>query len=750
MGETQMRIDYSNEPGYWDKVVDKAASKRKRSLDTFDGNHKRWLEKAWREDMADVQSGYLSHAELHKRWFGSDIVDWLKGIVNGVTDAPIIANTYSDDFTVILLNEVVQGCPIGPAGTTVSGKLDVRASAHVEVSTNFGFTLITTLGVGSISFKDSYLYFNNRGKVSAKFTADAVATAQFKSGDKKLFSADQFGAAFAVPGIVTIGPNFQLFGAVNGQVTLGAYFEANVNLAEWNIRQTYPDQGPDWDPKSNASPDRDGTQELLTPEWMYGVSASGFIELHVKPTITFGIDFNKNFINTDGVNVNLVADGWVRFHADANHNGDSSGQSSSSFCYGVDAGADLYATVHAPSFNGWTLAKSPYPIASSPPIQIIPETCPISTRDVDGLDTFYVDDGSGLAPTIPVYNTSIYRRRVHARNALNDDLQARDKGGVSTSLEKRREPVGPIIRLGIQCPKGNNGGGTSPGPCPLCDTEAISRRADGDDGDSCTLVLGRSDESTCSTGILDTRDLDPFSLGWADENTNYSGAHAQLHPTDSGHLWKRGTKKNDWNLDPGITNHIVTVTFNSYPECNKDNTGQITKWFGFEEVGTTTPNCPTDISKFAANQVDTSMYQTDHILETQTVLHFLDFLRGSRQFTKIQIQLPAGYTVASDNWVNDVLLNWGAGNFAAQPVSGKNCVLEAITDLAIGDSSSAGRGRMALLYKGVNNDKGHFFRFDTLGTLDGTGKVRASKIIQRNVSFANSLKFTIVSLFLLR
>ncbi|MCJ1383203.1 hypothetical protein MMC17_006316 [Xylographa soralifera] len=35
LGDTQKRVDYSNEPGYWDKVVDKAASKRKRSLEDF-------------------------------------------------------------------------------------------------------------------------------------------------------------------------------------------------------------------------------------------------------------------------------------------------------------------------------------------------------------------------------------------------------------------------------------------------------------------------------------------------------------------------------------------------------------------------------------------------------------------------------------------------------------------------------------------------------------------------------------------
>ncbi|KAI0905820.1 glycosyl hydrolases family 18-domain-containing protein [Ustulina deusta] len=711
LGDTQMRIDYSNEPGYWDKVVDKAANKRKRSLDTFNGNHRRWLEDAWREDQADIHKGLLSRDELHERWFGSDIIDWLKGIINGVTDAPIISNTYSDDFTVILLNEVVQNCPIGPAGTTVSGKLDVRAATHVDLSTNFGFTLITTLGSGFISFQNSYLYFNNRGKVSAKFTADAVTTARFYSGDKQLFSADQFGAAFAVPGIVTIGPNFKLLGAVKGELTLGAYFEANVNLAEWNIRQTYPDQGADWDPESEATPNRDGTQELLSPEWMYGVSASGSVELHVKPTITFGVDFNKNFINTDGVNVNLVADGWIRFHADANHGGDSSDDQSTSFCYGIDAGADLYATVNAPSFKGWTLAKSPFPIASSDPIQIVPNTCPIvSKRDL------HIGVGSDVA-------------LLTSRRHLTEGLAVR----AIDSLEKRSQTFGPIIRLDIQCPVGNDGGGTSPGPCPLCGTEAISRR-DGDDDGSCVLVTGRSDESTCQANILDARDADMLTVAWAAENSTYAEGRVGLDAAAPNSLWKRGSKRNDWNLDPGGANSIVTITFNPYPECNQGKMDGIAKWFGFDERGMSTPNCPTAITRFASNQVDTSQYQTDHIFETQTIIQFFDFLRGAGQFgARISIAMPNGYTPASSNWVNGVLLNWDQSNFGAQLIGGRT-VLQIITDNAIGSKSTVGKSLMALLYSGVNNDKGHFFRFDNLGTLDATAKIRASKIIQRNTA----------------
>lgn len=69
-GPTHMRIDYSNDPNYWDKIVDQAANtkkRRKRSLHEVKGNHRRWMEEEWRDD---AHFGALSKDDLHKRWFG--------------------------------------------------------------------------------------------------------------------------------------------------------------------------------------------------------------------------------------------------------------------------------------------------------------------------------------------------------------------------------------------------------------------------------------------------------------------------------------------------------------------------------------------------------------------------------------------------------------------------------------------------------------------------------------------------------
>lgn len=616
LGDTQIRIDSSNELGYWDKVVDKAASKRKvkRDLSGHDGNHRRWLEDAWKEDVDSFGHG---HEELHKRWFGSDIVDWLKGLLNGGNDGldiPLVSNSYVDDFTVLILDETFPDCPIGPKGTLVNGKLKVQATTHVDIETNFGFTLITTLQ--SFDLTNSYLYFRNRGDVSAKFSADAVAQATWKSDDITLLSADRFGATFSVPGIVTIGPNFKLVGSDRGGVSLAAYFEASVNIAEWDVRQTYPTENNDWDPKSKVDPDRDGTQELFAPEFQYGVQAEGFLEAHVKPIVTFGIEFGSSLSDASAT-VNLVADGHITFHAKAQ------GGSKTEFCYGIDAGADLYASVEAPKFPGWDLPSEKYQLAETPAIAIVPETCPISARDVD-------DDAFAYNETIEMFEPIMPEARTRM------------------PLSKRADVYGPIFNIPkISCPAGGGAGGDV-GDCLLCaPSEAIDKRDD-EDG-SCVFIDARADESSCSGDAMTKRDLSALLSDLVANET--IPRHVER---DLGGLDKRTVKEADWAVQ--TFNSKTDLNWGQYPSCNEAaSNGRVSKWWGYETVNTPDSSCPMTIAKMRANE-KVGPFQTDHIFEVQIIVRFFDMLRGNAQFSRNNIALPTGYTAASDGWVTGTLL----------------------------------------------------------------------------------------------
>ncbi|KAL8694715.1 MAG: hypothetical protein Q9224_003515, partial [Gallowayella concinna] len=357
LGDTQMRVDFSNEVGYWDSIVSKAAKhKRKRSLEDVGGNHRRWLEEEWRDD---AHFGGLSHEELHKRWFGSDAIEWLKGLFNG-NIKPEFTHDIDTTFTAKLIEETWGPCDVG--GVDVEAKLLAQALANVKVSTSFGFTLITKLSL-PLDLSQSYLYFKNKGDVSATFTLDAVGKAKFETGDIEIAGLENFpGATFGIPKLLTVGPNFKLFGAVDAEVTLSGHLESRVQIAAWDIQQTYPDQGSEWDPKGLSDPNRDGTgsfEGLKQPTFDYSVTATGQLTAHLKPTFEFGIVFDKMW-NVDSAKVDVVADGWVRLKAAAG----VSSSGSCPFTYGIDVGADLFATVSAPKAFGW--APRSFPIASLP------------------------------------------------------------------------------------------------------------------------------------------------------------------------------------------------------------------------------------------------------------------------------------------------------------------------------------------------------------------------------------------------
>ncbi|OHW96641.1 glycosyl hydrolases family 18 protein [Colletotrichum incanum] len=98
-GDTQLRVDFSNQENYWDQVTKAPARKKTtRSLESVGGRHKRWLEEEWREDM---HFGALSRDELHKRWFGVTTIEWLEGLLHFEYNEK--RHDYEEEIQVIIL-----------------------------------------------------------------------------------------------------------------------------------------------------------------------------------------------------------------------------------------------------------------------------------------------------------------------------------------------------------------------------------------------------------------------------------------------------------------------------------------------------------------------------------------------------------------------------------------------------------------------------------------------------------------------
>ncbi|KXH59987.1 glycosyl hydrolase family 18 [Colletotrichum salicis] len=282
-GDTQLRVDFSNQENYWDQIVEAPAGKKaKRSLASVGGNHKRWLEEEWREDM---HFGALSRDELHKRWFGETVIEWLKGLLD-VEYNKEKRHDYEEELQAIILQEEWD-CG------SFSAKVDAVATAGISMSTSFGFTLITTLGP-NMNLDNSFLYFNNEGKIEAIFTLDAIARVDWDSDVFNIVTLPIPGATFNIPGILTVGPRLDLDARFKAGVSVHGRVEARVTVSEWEIRQTYPQQSGEYDPEDEKAPARKiDNNNLTSPSFDASLEADGYAEAHLMPTLVFGIKFNK-------------------------------------------------------------------------------------------------------------------------------------------------------------------------------------------------------------------------------------------------------------------------------------------------------------------------------------------------------------------------------------------------------------------------------------------------------------------------
>ncbi|KAK3933773.1 putative glycosyl hydrolases family 18 protein [Diplogelasinospora grovesii] len=723
LGETQWRLDYSNEEGYWDSVVDSPGqTRRKRSfhdsaLKGTPGSHKRWLEDSWHGDMMDHRAGLISREELHARWFGSDAVEWLKGLFTVAVEAPAITHQISETLNMILLDESYQ-CTI--SGVDVAAKLLVQATTSVQIDTSFGLTIVATLGVPP-DLSQSYMYFKNSGEVTALFTIEALVSAQYDTQDIELFGLQNFGATFSIPGILTVGPNFKIYGSVNFDLALSGKFQAHVTIAKWDTQLGFPELDSDDDPQDITDPNADGTQEIGKPTIDWSIDANGQITAHVKPTISFGIEFNQKFINIDPATVNIVADGWVQAYASATY-----GSSDQNFCYGSNAACELYAQINVPKSMGWLLpgGQSKYPIWTSPTYAIIPETCSSSEPNTR----------RGLYDLNDTINS----------NTLPPALAER----YSSATGKRDVTIGPLVHIPqLACPGSvaDEGGSSNISGCPVCGENSD---ADSQEPGSKRWLTQRDDTpDVCELELFDGTD-DQISCNYASgaSKRNIAGLWDGVSNETLGGvvLEKRLTQK-----DVGALGY--TLNFGQYNECGEAKTSTIDKNYVFQS---STAACLADIVKLtngAMNQLMPGLLlETDHVYEAQTLANFLTWLADNAALGTYQKPTAA--------WVVEVILGQGANGFwlvspgnngLRTPANGD--IVQIVMAYGFGRSDGAisnnvrltknrGQQNLALVLRAINGAKSVWFGPGTPDTVHDDDK-SANKGRQRIRNAASPFKY---------
>ncbi|EAS33737.3 chitinase 5 [Coccidioides immitis RS] len=434
LGNTQMRVDFSNQDNYWDEVVAATPSKkRKRSLEDVGGNHVRWLEEEFRDD---YHFGGLDKRELQERWFGSTVLEWLKKMVK-----PEIKRDFTHDvdetFTAVIVDETWE-CERN--NVKYDGHISAKALTNMRVSTSFGFTMIVTSLIAPLDLSKSYLTFYNEGEITATLTLDAVASISY-SKEKTILTLPFPGTSFRIPGIATIGPQIHISGGLDAQLSVAAKFETKISIAKWEIRQTLPDGGMDeYKPKEigPGDPDLDRTGDfsgIQRPEFYAGVAVEGDITAKLSAAAEFGVRFDDRW-KVGGATVGVVGEGSILVKMAAG----ISTEATCPFTYGMQVGAKLYARADA-SILKWP--ETTYDIVGWEKDIIKGGTCP----NLGGLPTVQGSMPLGL-PWSTEGNMTSKAHLKHSENASHHSLQKR----AAVYGPKFHIPVGDLF-----CPKDEAG-----------------------------------------------------------------------------------------------------------------------------------------------------------------------------------------------------------------------------------------------------------------------------------------------------
>ncbi|KAI0850294.1 carbohydrate-binding module family 18 [Daldinia vernicosa] len=455
-GDTQMRIDFSNQDDYWDTVVAGAATKKKkmkRSLEDVGGNHVRWLEEEFRDD---YHFGALERRDLEARWFGSSILAWLAQMVKPEIKREF-THKYEDTLTAKLIDET-WSCTKGDV--SYEGHLLAQALLKIKIESSFGFTLIVTKLSLPLDLSQSYLTFYNKGEVTGVLTLEAVAKVFYSKGDV-IVNIPFPGASFKIPGIATIGPQLTVEGSIDASLSLAGTIETKLEIASWEVRQVVPDDNNDeYKPKEigDGKPNLDQTGSMdgiQKPEFYAGVQVQGDVTAKLSAAAEFGVRFDPKW-DVDPAAAAVVGEASVMVKL----NGGISTQGTCPFTWGLDVGARLYARVKAPQVFKWPGVEYDITPKYNKPIvkqNTCPELGPIPTRRDLGTLGFTSNSSSAL---------SVYGR----------------------GLEKRAAVWGPVLSVPVGkyfCPSSVNEDENSGTPCsmiePAWDDDVFLTDGDGDD-----------------------------------------------------------------------------------------------------------------------------------------------------------------------------------------------------------------------------------------------------------------------------
>ncbi|KAK7516918.1 uncharacterized protein IWZ02DRAFT_505504 [Phyllosticta citriasiana] len=259
-----------------------------------------------------------------------------------------------------------------------------------------------------------------------------------------------------------------------------------------------------------------------------------------------------------------------------------------------------------------------------------------------------------------------------------------------------------------------------------------------DDPTACFLcTVSDVEDTACGPGRYDEEECDvPAALDDIFEANLASLPLSDILDADSlvptPTVVEKARNTGTWNVDGAI----YTLYFDNYPSCSYASTMNTWKWFGFPDSESSS-TCSLEVEKLERDQVNTKEYQSDHILEAQTIVYFFRWLYGDYTV----VGWPKGYERPSLDWIVGLLMGNIQGDLDLPPFIYDGRVLWQHIGLELGGYRLP--TRMALVYKKINRVKGVMFgNLRTRTIPEGTaGNVQLAEVKLWQRTFAGVFQY---------
>jgi chitinase len=356
-GEVYVRVDASDHPGYWDKIVSsvKASSKRSYAPHEWREFHMSWFEKH------GYTNGNGTTGGRGKRGFGT--ASWWSDAFNSLLKSGTEYGFHKKYSFSQVLYSASKSCP-----GTLDARVEARIEGTFETRLDYGISLIGTLK--NFNFDEAYAYFSMSKMVAdGRGIVDAHAAFQIQSQKAPILqSLDPFGGSFNIKGLFEVGPYVDITAQLQASITASGAVTAGIRLGASTLTWMYPKSLTTWPGKDEIQPWP--SYNTPTAGAAVGASIQGSLTVSILPAMGFQIIMaygGSSLVNTQ-IKATMQSDIIWRAGASA------SPEMCDGVYYALDGGLGVTISLTNP-LPGWNQDSQNYTVYPYTTADLLPFTC---------------------------------------------------------------------------------------------------------------------------------------------------------------------------------------------------------------------------------------------------------------------------------------------------------------------------------------------------------------------------------------